>query len=595
MVGGTVPAARRGRVCPISRPAVESTQIAAVGVGEQVVSDSGSMGHGRVVGVFGVPPDLASALVEHPARALEQRLPSARCGPNRLTRGPSDRLATCTTRLDFCRSIDVLSIDATCSPSRTPDRTSQATTSVVLTNWADTPRRHASRTPQRRMPDRIRFAFYGRMSTTDHQDQQTSYLWQHENASELITGHGHIVAEFFDVGYTRRLPWSQRPRARELLAALADPNRPFDAIVIGEAERAFYGNQFFDLAPIFADHGVQVWLPELCGPYVPGNPTHDVAILQLCAQSRREVLRSRFRTTAAMRAQAREQGRYLGGRPPYGYRLTDAGPHPNRADARRGRRRLRLDPDPNTSLVVTWMFAQRLTGRSIASICRTLNDNHVPCPSDEDPERNRHRTNETWSLRSVAAILENPRYTGHEVWNRQRTDREPIDPANPSRGYREVLRWNPASEWVISTRIVHPPLVGEQDFVAVQAIRSARPTADGTPRVYLLAGLMHCGLCGRRMDAHWVNHRPGYRCRHGHNSAKPADMTRPGNLYVREDETLTYLNGQFARLGADINQHTLVNQLRDQHMIIICSEGSWMLDASATPPIPAQRWSDQLF
>ncbi|MFC7550996.1 recombinase family protein [Plantactinospora sp. GCM10030261] len=443
----------------------------------------------------------------------------------------------------------------------------------------------------------MRFAFYGRMSTKDHQNHQTSYLWQHDNASELITGHGQIVAEFFDVGYSRRLPWSQRPKARELLASLADPNRPFDALVIGECERAFYANQFSDLAPVFAHYGVQVWLPELCGPYDPGSPVHNLAILQLSAQSRREVLRSRFRTTAAMRAQAREQGRYLGGRPPYGYRLTEAGPHPNRADARRGRRRLRLDPDPGTALVVTWIFTQRLTGRSIAGIARELNDNRVPCPSDEDRERNGHRTNQTWSLRSVAAILENPRYTGHEVWNRQRTDREPIDPAAPSRGYRQVQRWNPSSDWVISARVVHPPLVSEQDFVAVQAIRSSRPAADGSQRLYLLAGLMRCGLCGRRMDAHWVNNRPGYRCRHGYTSAKPADTARPGNLYVREDETLAYLNGQFARLGADLNQHSLIKQLRDHGMMIICDDDSWILgpEADATPQIPSQRRPDQLF
>ena len=34
-----------------------------------------------------------------------------------------------------------------------------------------------------------------------------------------------------------------------------------------------------------------------------------------------------------MAAQTREEGRYLGGRPPYGYRLADAGPHPNKAYA----------------------------------------------------------------------------------------------------------------------------------------------------------------------------------------------------------------------------------------------------------------------
>ncbi|MGD0606619.1 MAG: hypothetical protein ABSA53_23925 [Streptosporangiaceae bacterium] len=38
-----------------------------------------------------------------------------------------------------------------------------------------------------------------------------------------------------------------------------------------------------------------------------------------------------------MAVQTREQGRCLGGRPPYGYRLADAGPHPNKARARRGR------------------------------------------------------------------------------------------------------------------------------------------------------------------------------------------------------------------------------------------------------------------
>jgi hypothetical protein len=38
-----------------------------------------------------------------------------------------------------------------------------------------------------------------------------------------------------------------------------------------------------------------------------------------------------------MAAQARVEGRYLSGRPPYGYRLVDAGPHPNPAKAADGK------------------------------------------------------------------------------------------------------------------------------------------------------------------------------------------------------------------------------------------------------------------
>jgi hypothetical protein len=40
------------------------------------------------------------------------------------------------------------------------------------------------------------------------------------------------------------LPWSQRPRAAALLAAVAGPQRPFDAIVVEEFERAFSAGQF---------------------------------------------------------------------------------------------------------------------------------------------------------------------------------------------------------------------------------------------------------------------------------------------------------------------------------------------------------------
>ena len=55
--------------------------------------------------------------------------------------------------------------------------------------------------------------------------------------------------------------------------------------------------------------------------------------------------------------------------------------------------------------------------------------------------------------------------------------------------------------------LVHPALVSEADFVAVQPVRAARVNRDGVVRRYLLAGLIRCGLCGRLMDAHWVNGR----------------------------------------------------------------------------------------
>jgi site-specific DNA recombinase len=269
----------------------------------------------------------------------------------------------------------------------------------------------------------IRFAFYGRTSTDDHQDPISSRRWQLDNATELIAGHGRIVAEFFDIGVSRRLAWPDRPQAAAVLASAAYPEREFDALVVGEYERAFCGNQLTQLAPVLAHHGMPIWLPEFDGPVDFDNPVHEALIMLLGTQSQREVRRARHRVLAAMCAQARDQGRYLGGRPSYGYRLTDAGPHPNTAHARWGRRLHRLEPDPATAPHVKWIFAQRLTGHSVASIARMLNERGIPCPSCIDRDRNPHRSGQAWSLRTVAAILANPRYTGRQVWNRPRPPR----------------------------------------------------------------------------------------------------------------------------------------------------------------------------
>jgi hypothetical protein len=154
------------------------------------------------------------------------------------------------------------------------------------------------------------------------------------------------LSEFFDVGYSRCLPWTDRPQAAALLAAVADPDCGFDAVVVGEYERAFYADQLPHLLPLLEEHRVQLWLPEAHGPVDLRDPVHQALILLLGAQSRQEILRARFRTTAAMRAQVFEQGRYLGGRPPYGYRLVDAGPHPNTVHTHWGRRLRRLHRDP---------------------------------------------------------------------------------------------------------------------------------------------------------------------------------------------------------------------------------------------------------
>jgi hypothetical protein len=84
-----------------------------------------------------------------------------------------------------------------------------------------------------------------------------------------------------------------------------------------------------------------------------------------------------------------------------------------------GRRLQVLTPDPTTAPWVRWIFAERSRGRALASIARELNDRGVPCPSGSDPGRNPHRPGARWMVTAVAAILENPRYTGRQPVGRR--------------------------------------------------------------------------------------------------------------------------------------------------------------------------------
>jgi site-specific DNA recombinase len=136
---------------------------------------------------------------------------------------------------------------------------------------------------------------------------------------------------------------------------------------------------------------VQLWLPEAHGPIGNDDPAHQALVLLLGAQSRREGVAVPVSHHGSDAGSGAGAGPYLGGRPPYGYRLVDAGPHPNAVHAEWGRRLRRLEPDPTTAPPVRWIFQERLAGRSVAGIARALNEEGMPCPSIMDHARNRHR------------------------------------------------------------------------------------------------------------------------------------------------------------------------------------------------------------
>ena len=416
--------------------------------------------------------------------------------------------------------------------------------------------------------DEIPFAFGGRVSTEDQQDPESSYQWQLRRARALIEPHGGvIVAEYFDIGHSRALPWHRRPRASELLAALARPDRGFEAVVIGEPQRAFYDNQFSLTFPLFIHYGVPLWVPEVGGPIDPGSEAHDLAMTLFGSMSKGERLRVKTRVRAAMQAQAHVQGRFLGGRPPYGYQLADAGPHPNPGKAHLGARLHRLEPDPVTAPVVARIFALLLDGHGYYAIAELLTSQRVPSPSGYDPARNPHRDGRAWNKYAVRAILTNPRYTGYQVWNRQRRDEVLLDVRDVAAGYTSRMRWNDPGQWVWSQQPAHAPLIGRETFDAAQRLIASRTRPQpvrkprATLRPYLLRGRLRCGLCERCMQGNWVRQEAYYRCRYPAQYAIVTSMRHPKSVYLREADLLPNLDGWIATLFDPANLDATCAQL----------------------------------
>ena len=432
------------------------------------------------------------------------------------------------------------------------------------------------------------------MSTEDNQDPESSRGWQLSLATNLIAPRGgQIVEQFFDIGHSRALPWQRRPEASRLLAALRNPRRGFAAVVIGEPHRAFYGNQFGLTLPLFHHYSVQLWVPEVGGPIDPNNEAHDLVMSVFGGMSKGERNRIKVRVRTAMATQTLLEGRYLGGRPPYGYTLKDLGPHPNPAKAAQGKRLHGLAPDPRTAPVVRRIFGMYLAGYGMFAIAEALTRDDIACPSAHDRARNRHRGGVAWSKTAIRVILTNPRYTGRQVWNKQRTDEVLLDVDDVALGHVAVMRWNDRDQWLVSKDIVHEPLVSPADFDRVQETLSRRARTATSPRrvhrsrhPYVFKSLVFCGVCGRKMQGQHSHGVAYYRCRFPQEYAVANKVDHPRNVIMREEALITpldtWLVGEF---GPAQRRHTVGKLLDQRHgspgAVLVSPQGPTVAECDA--------------
>ena len=326
-----------------------------------------------------------------------------------------------------------------------------------------------------------RFAFYGRLSTTDKQDPALSFPSQRKACEHKVRElGGEVSCEFTDQESGAK---AERPGWAALTAEARDrEGRRFDAVVIYSTSRLARDRLH---AALFERElrKVGVAIHYATGGGDPSTP--EGALMIGMQQLWDEFERNRLsRETKRGMREASEQGYRAGGRAPYGYRRRlHALPDGHRGD--RAKHRVTLEPEPEEALVIAEIFELFVPGNlTPKAIAEHLNrPGGPPSPSHVDSARN---VRGHWAASTVRSMLRNPVYTGRLVWNRL----DFTEAKHSGGGARRRAR----EEWVIAPE-AHLPLVSDEVFEVAQARfdRIVRSPASARPkRTYLFSGMVRC-------------------------------------------------------------------------------------------------------
>ena len=139
------------------------------------------------------------------------------------------------------------------------------------------------------MVSKLLFAFVGRVSTEDMQEPEASRARQIAKARTILPPSAQIVADYFDIGDTRALPWPRRPETGRLLRELRSGTNAWNAIVVGEFTRAFGAPiQYSTTYPLLQHFGIELWLPEIGGRVDFSSATTEMLLGMLGGTSKQE-------------------------------------------------------------------------------------------------------------------------------------------------------------------------------------------------------------------------------------------------------------------------------------------------------------------
>jgi site-specific DNA recombinase len=328
----------------------------------------------------------------------------------------------------------------------------------------------------------IRAAVYCRVSS-EIQKERASIETQRQFAIQYCQAQGIEVVDIFaDDGVSGTIPLNERPEgARMLHSAKA---KRFTVLLIFRLDRLARSTMDI-LRTVELLKASEIVIRSLTEPFETETATGKFLLSMLASVAELERDGIADRTRAGMERHARE-GRWLGGRAPFGYQIIDR----------------RLAVHPEQSAIVKEIFGWYLSGDRVRGIAARLNTLGIKHPSDWTKPISR-----VWYEATVCAVLHGRCYVGEWEW-RKRTDRKKVHG-------KTTFKITPPEQRI---PVSIPSLVSIEDFDRVQETMKANFAfaPRNTKYPYLLRALIMCGECGRRYVGlgsgrpRWYKHF--YRC-----------------------------------------------------------------------------------
>ena len=194
----------------------------------------------------------------------------------------------------------------------------------------------------------------------------------------------------------------------------------------------------------------------------------------------------------------RSMGEYTPKQPPFGY-VKSKTIHNH------------LEVDPYAAEVVRRIYRMYQNGFGCTVICRTLNEDEIPCPAKYKKEV--LKTNYVWdsgkglwTSSTVSGILKNPVYTGAVVIRKYERPSYKLK-------YKKAI---PLEEMELVPD-AHEAIISKEEFDRVQQIRKGRRVSyfDKNNEPHKYVGLLFCGKCKTAMRKRYLaSHKDydGYMC-----------------------------------------------------------------------------------